>query len=171
MPIIFQLKFTESDADIAHNEWGCNCGPAALAAILGKTLREIRPAVEAAGFAERRYTSPTMMQAAIASAGGKIVLRNAADPIIKRLPFAKHGLVRIQWCGPWTAPGANPKWAYRQTHWIATQIISGSGYVFDVNGGARSVESWIKEIVPPLSASIPRADGNWFITHSWEVAS
>ena len=31
-------RFTLSDAERAYDDWGCNCGPAALAAICGMTL-------------------------------------------------------------------------------------------------------------------------------------
>jgi hypothetical protein len=32
------LRFTAVDAERASDEWGCNCGPSALAAITGRSL-------------------------------------------------------------------------------------------------------------------------------------
>lgn len=163
------LRFGEDDCRQAYDEWRCNCGPAALAAILGKTLDEVRPACEQVGFASKRYMSPTMMQDAIPLAGGRIAERLRL-PLDKRIAcdtdyLPKHGLARIQWGGPWTAKGANPRWAYGATHWIAAF----DGVVFDVNGGFMPFEYWEQTIVPAIVASIKRADGEWWITHSWEV--
>lgn len=166
------LRFTEADAHRAFREFGCNCGPSALAAILGKTLEEIRPAVETVGFAEKRYMSPTMMAKAIPLAGGQITARhvhNATAPRTLRWPQA--GLVRIQWTGPWTAPGSNPKWAYRQTHWVASwkEPADPEPLLFDVNAGRIWLSNWTAHIVPLLTGAIPRADGGWYVSHSWEI--
>lgn len=37
------LRFTLEDAQRASQEWGANCGPGAIAAIMGMTLDEVRP--------------------------------------------------------------------------------------------------------------------------------
>ena len=86
-------------------------------------------------------------------------------------------MVRIQFCGPWTESGANPKWAYRQTHWVAAfrtvleegQKIGVAKGVFDVNAGVQWLDDWKRLTVPKLAASYKRANGEWFVTHSWEV--
>ena len=39
--------FTEEDAYRAYNEWGANCGPGAVAAIMGMSLDEVRPIMAA----------------------------------------------------------------------------------------------------------------------------
>lgn len=170
------LRFTEEDARLAWENWGCNCGPSALAACLGLTLDDVRPAVEKVGFAAKKYVSPTMMRGALDYLGANVEFRMpnrryAGDPVDEKA-FARSGLVRIQWTGPWTAPGANPKWAYRQTHWIASWQKQGTWglWVFDVNGGLHTFESWRDNVVPHIIASIPRADGGWFVTDSWEVS-
>lgn len=172
--MIPELFFDSKEANAAYEDWNCNCGPAALAAILGKTLDEVRPAVEAEGFAERHYTNPTMMEGAIRRLGGRIVKRISTGGSQRRLDFPKHGLARIQWTGPWTQPGSNPKWAYGKTHWIATWLmeagVNQNWYcIFDVNGGLMNQADWERHIVPFILPQ--RADGGWFITHSWEVAA
>ena len=124
-----------------------------------------------------------MMRVAIHWACGRIEHEHKCDPQapILALEFPKHGLARIQWEGPWTKPGANPKWAYRQTHWVASWRQDGETLadkilaaidpvIFDVNGGLMLFEQWEQQIVPAIVANIPRADGGWHLTHSWEIA-
>jgi hypothetical protein len=157
--------FTEDDARRAHDDWGANCGPIALAACLGITLDDLRPKLQVCQFEAKRYMTPTMMAAALRECGVRVATGLPRDV----LPFS--GLVRIQWHGPWTAPGANPKWAYRQTHWISSLRYDAEWWVFDCNGGWRTFDSWKSEIVPLLTQSIPRADGKWSVTHHWEIRS
>lgn len=83
------------------------------------------------------------------------------------LPFM--GLARIQWHGPWTADGANPRWAYRHTHWIASLRFDCEWWVFDINGGWRTLEDWKRDIVPLILQEIPRNNGQWSVSHHWEV--
>lgn len=170
----FSYPFSQEDSEIAYKEWGANCGPNALAFALQIPLADVRGKIP--DFEARRYTSPTMMKSGIANLGRKFeVMPLVATDGESNAMFPRDGisLVRVQWTGPWTAPDANPKWAYRQTHWIATYRLIGllpSEYtVFDVNGGIRSFNSWCKEIAPALAASIKRADGKWFPTHVWRI--
>jgi len=165
--------FTEEEARDAYDAWGCNCGPTALAFALQVGLDAVRHAIPQ--FPERRYTSPSMMAAALEFFGRKYtVVRN---PGSRRNPqrgidamFAgPMSLVRIQWTGPWTAGDAPAKWAARQTHWIAAWSERGVPLVFDVNGGIRGFERWEGEIVPALVATIPRADGGWYPANVWRL--
>lgn len=168
----YQYCFSEADAKRAFDEWGCNCGPTALAFAARVGLDVVRP--EIPGFDEKRYTSPTMMFKAVINLGLSYVPIPCA-PRSDALPGALDSsiaLVRIQWTGPWTAPGANPRWAYRQTHWICAWIALNAGpVIFDVNGGIRSLRSWQEEIVPDLLAGVKRADGGWYPTHVWRLTS
>lgn len=184
--------FTEDQAKAAADAWGCNCGPTALAFAVRADLESVRHAIP--DFDSKRYTSPTMMKAALERLGV------AWEPIelFKRWPREKSmmwveecmsvqavwrqvftgrpTLMRVQWTGPWTAPGANPKWAYRMTHWIACfadpSAAGEAGYrVFDVNGGIRPFHDWITTIVPILTGLYPRADGGWLPTHAWRITA
>ena len=47
------LRFNIADMERASDEWGCNCGPSALAAVTGRTLEEIRPLM--GDFEKKRY--------------------------------------------------------------------------------------------------------------------
>ena len=158
--------FTQQEFEEASRAWGANCGPGALAFACRCSLDEVRKAIP--DFEARRYTSPTMMKAAIANLGRRFIERRF-DP--REYP-GKCALARIQWTGPWTALGANPKWAYRQTHWIAIWCPHPQDdrqFVFDINGGIMLLERWKKEIVPSLTAQTPRADGGWTHTHVWQL--
>lgn len=172
--------FSETDMQQAHNEWGCNCGPSALAFALQRPLDYVRRAMALVGFDDKRYTSPSMMKEALkfldVSFQELKVPARASDGTLDTEPMFQAALqghivslVRVQWTGPWTKPDANPKWAYRQTHWIATWDDLGSNMVFDCNGGILSFEQWQEKIVPLITDTIPRADGGWFPTHIWPI--
>jgi hypothetical protein len=167
-----RYPFGSDDLLRAYKEWGCNCGPAALAFALQIGLDAVRKAIP--DFEAKRFTSPTMMQQAMAA------LRKEYNPVpvkVKGEPSRANlfdrvpALVRIQWGGPWTAPGGNPKWAYRHTHWIATWKagVHGDATVFDVNSGIVGFPMWEMGTVPQLIESIPRADGTWWPTHIWRI--
>lgn len=163
---MFTYPFTEEQFRAAVEEWNCNCGPSALAFALQIGLDKVRHAIP--GFAEKHYTSPTMMKAALRNLDrGFASYPAGVDQMFRVTHQPSIALVRIQWTGPWTKAGANPKWAYRQTHWIACYSPD---KVFDCNGGIRSFESWKADIAPLLASSINRADGGWFPTHVWMIA-
>lgn len=165
------LTFSQHDAQVACDEWGCNCGPTALAFALQTTLDMVRPLL--GGFEARHYVNPTMMKRALDTINRRFV--NVRPPAIDQMfdehPYQGHmALVRIQWTGPWTAKGANPRWAYRHTHWIATWTERGVPLLFDCNGGIQTIGTWEQEVVPLLTAVIDRADGLWHPTHIWRLS-
>lgn len=163
------LPFTIADLHRAMEEWGCNCGPSALAFAIRSDLETARRAIP--DFDRKRYTSPSMMKTALVS------LRRFFTPVRNptreaMFPPIVRSLVRIQFTGPWTQPGVNPKAAYCYTHWIATfrddhPARGGTEYVFDVNCGVVAMEGWCRDLVPLL---IPRrGDGGWVPTHIWRI--
>lgn len=181
--------FTEEQAQAAHDQWGCNCGPTALAFALQMPLSFVRPLLP--DFPARKYTNPTMMREALKSAGQdfriiKVPVRTPGggldiatmygenpklkpDEPFSMMTDSPPHLVRVQWTGPWTKAGANPKWGYRMTHWICTWLQRSVPLVFDCNGGVMHHEKWEAGIVPLITASIPRADGGWYPTHIWRL--
>jgi hypothetical protein len=165
--------FTEEQARTAHDEWGCNCGPTALAFALQTTLEAVRYALP--DFPARRYTSPTMMSGALVELGRTFkAVRNPSNggklqASIDAMFAGPMSLTRIQWTGPWTANGANAKWAARQTHWIATWAERGVPIIFDCNGGIQGLGAWETNIVPLIVETIPRADGGWYAANVWRI--
>lgn len=146
-----------TDTDQAHAEWRANCGPAALAAVTGRTLAQVRRAFPS--YPARPWTNPTHMRAALESLGVPHTL-----PKLGPLDFPAFGLCFVQWEGPWLAPGVPVGAAYRNTHWVAT---AGAGKaVYDVNAGEwlRRAE-WELEIVPLLLNHTKRATGWHVRTH------
>src|SRR4051812_12786361 len=123
-----KLRFDKPDAEQAHAEWGCNCGPSALAAALGLKLNEVRKVM--GPFEQRGYTNITNMRESLAAAGGRITR------CYESWPPVGIGLVRIQWGGPWIINGRPARWAATATHWIATDRDRESRLsIFDINGG------------------------------------
>lgn len=164
VPRVPQLAFTEKDFVAAYREWGCNCGPSALAAITGLTLAGVRPHM--GDFESKGYTNPTLMFAALRNLGIRFGVQRPQSQV-----FADFGLVRVQWAGPWLAPDVPPQAAYRKTHWIAT-ARGCSGYdIFDCNAGWCLSETWQRDVVPRILAScVPGASGGWYSAHLVEIA-
>lgn len=136
------------DFDAAEREWGASCGPYAMAAMLGKTLAEVRPLLGAF----KGYMNARHMLAALDAAGrpGKLV---TVEP-----SWRGTGLVRIQFEGPWTKPGVPVAAALKHTHWIG----SCEGSVVDVNFEPLrwdTWEVWEREIAPALVELTPKATG------------
>ena len=160
-------RFTAVDAERAYDEWGANCGPAAVAAITGRTLDEVRPFL--GDFERKRYTKPTLMWAILDAVDAR--WRRLGPP----LDWPLHGLARIQWHGPWTRPGVPPRAAYWHTHWVAASRRGDEIGVFDINAlgngsGWCSLSDWSGRLVPWLLEQYePKADGGWSITHAVEV--
>jgi hypothetical protein len=87
-----------------------------------------------------------------------------------------YGLARIQWEGPWTAPGVPMAARYRYTHWVGAQRLGRAAniWVFDINaicvGGWIPLAEWSEQLVPWLLKEChPKANGKWHITHGVEV--
>lgn len=159
-----KTRFTEDDVARASNAWGCNCGPAALAAIVGKTLDEVHPHIPK--FDERHYTNPSMMFKALHNLN--IDWKPRFD---KQWP--DYGLARIQWHGPWMDDGVPVNARYRKTHWIGVHCVDVNVGIFDINamnsGGWIRLQDWKDHIVPFILTHYPKANGDWSITHSLEV--
>lgn len=160
-------RFDAAAAYAAQEAWGANCGPGALAAILRLTLDEVRPLVEAVGFVEKRYTNATMMMGALKRQD------RAWHRIEPQWPV--YGLARIQWEGPWTAPGVPMVARLRHTHWVGVGMHGDVRGIFDINAigngsGWLDEDSWANDLVPWLLAEVEsKADGKWHITHAIEV--
>lgn len=162
----FTYPFTKQEWAHASQTWNANCGPTALAFAAQVKLDRVRAAMP--DFEQKGYTSPSMMMRGIKGLGRE--WRGVADPSPALMFHERIALVRIQWSGPWTKPGANPRWAYTHTHWIATWKGQDAGNVlFDVNGGLYPFDDWKKSIVPMIVSHIQRADGGWSPTHIWRL--
>lgn len=170
------LRFTLEDAERAADEWGFNCGPGVLCAVTGKTPAELRPHL--LNFEKKGYTNASMMALILHGLGvrWKPVFECAGAREAESPFYPVPGLVRVQFAGPWTRPGVPVRARYRKTHWIATRggTRDRPAEVFDINaishGGWRSWEEWTNHLVPwLLKRCVPKADGRWWPTHSWEI--
>jgi hypothetical protein len=188
-----EVRFDRDEAQDAGDEWGFNCGPAALCAVLGRTPAEIRPHM--GDFEQKGYTNPTLMASILRNLGVKFSRKFEAlgeakpdNPRDFKL-YPKHGLVRVQWGGPWTKPGVPIRARYRHTHWVAVRFPREWGpgrdgvswersplvpEVFDINaiivGGWLPWKEWADQLMPWLQKEvIPKGDGTWWPTHSWDL--
>lgn len=163
------VRFSAEDAWRASDEWHFNCGPGALCAVLDMTPDELRPRL--LDFESKGYTNPTLMTDVLSGMGvpHRQVYR-ADEP--RGMPALSHGLMRVQWGGPWTRPGVPMRARYRQTHWVAMR--NAGLEVFDINaicvGGWIDFKQWSEQLVPWLIRECcPKSDGTWWPTHALEV--
>lgn len=160
------LRLTFADVVAAFDEWGMNCGPAALCAVTGLSAAEIRPHL--GDFEARHYMSPTMVARAAKSLGltYREVYRRE-EPGVP--PSPSLALVRVQWDGPWMRPKVPVQARYGRTHWIA----QASDEIFDVNamdiGGWMPYRVWTDRLAPLIAHEVPKASGKWWFTHVWEI--
>ena len=167
-------RFKLADVEVASDAWGCNCGPTALATMCRLTLDEAHALIE--GFDAKHYTNPTMMRAALTRLGRPWRETPQATVVAGAMP--SWGLCRIQWQGPWCAPGVPPAAAYRHTHWIGVAKTEFDIGVWDVNAMAMtqdwrgwvSIADWSSWVAPAITSEIKRATGAWHVTHSIEVS-
>lgn len=170
------LRFTAEDADRAAEVWRANCGPGAIAAMTGLTLDELRPYL--GEFEAKGYTNPTLMWETLGRLGAKWRL------IKPPTAWPRYGLCRVQWEGPWTAPGVPMRVRYRHTHWIgcislrplaASRLMDVEAGIFDINAlgngtGWCSLADWSNFLVPWLLREVaPKANGKWHLTHIVEL--
>jgi hypothetical protein len=158
------LAFGTSDVERAHREYGFSCGPASLCACLGMTPDQIRPHL--GWFERKRFMNPTMMIAAIEATGHRIASRPPHWP--------DHGIVRVQWEGPWNDPGVPAGAAYRHTHWCASNRVGRTNWVYDINSGWERLEEWAAPLelggtAERIMASIRGCRRTWKLTHAWEI--
>jgi len=163
---------TLDDVTRAYEEWGANCGPAAISAMLNRPLDEVRPHM--GDFERKGYTNPTLMWATLERLGVRFAHRGRNYD--GRVDWPTFGLARIQWEGPWTRPGVPIRARYRHTHWVGVDARNRAEIgIFDVNAigngtGWCALADWQQTIVPfILDNCVPRADGGWHITHAVEV--
>lgn len=165
------VRFTVDDANAA-GDGHFNCGPAALCAVADLLPDQALAALH--GFDQKHYTNPSMMAMALHEL--KIpferVYEFAKKPYEHEIGYPKFGLVRIQWAGPWTNPGVPMRVRYRYTHWVAWENEASA--VFDVNamcvGGWIPRKEWETQLVPwLLKEACPKASGEWWPTHCWEI--
>jgi hypothetical protein len=169
-------QFSQDDLLRANADWGCNCGPAALAFAVERSLDDVRTAVMDAGFAEKRRTTPTLMQRSLEHLRVRTfaikppVRTNEGGLDVETLFNPVVAIVRVQWTGAWTKRGAPVRVLYQHTHWIATWSERGVPLVFDVNGGVQSMHEWESQTVPAILEQHKGSDGGWFPTHVWRIA-
>lgn len=160
-PYARPLTFGVAEQQDPYDRLGANCGPGALAALLGTTPHEIVPLL-GPRFHHLGGTTEMMIE--------DILTRSGLDwerPVTPCWPDL--GLVRIQWDGPWI-DDRDPFEKLRHSHWV---LASTRGLphvmIFDINaistGGWLSLHEWSDELVPwLLNLAEPDAYGGWWIS-------
>ena len=161
-------------AELDASPWA-SCGPASLAALLGRPLVELRDAFPAQR-PGRTWTNFDQMLAAA---------RPAAHPVLGwedgNGSWPRLGLALVQFRGPWEAPGLPRAASLRRTHWVAvTPLLDGAGrpvggpMVFDVNAldmnyGWAPRSWWEAHIIPEVASGLRGATGAWWVRAGIEV--
>lgn len=162
------------DADRAYAEWGCNCGPAAVAAICGLTLDQVRPHM--GDFETKRYTNPTLMWQVLRSIGARFSYRGGD---LGRW-WPTYGLARIQrwsyetpflvltadgtsptlWRSPMAPEGKSPTakpWAHNRFG-DPRQLIHEADWLEDRARERRGHANYLRRIADDAEAEAKRLD-------------
>lgn len=143
-----------TDIEQAADEWNANCGPAALAAILDRSLAETRPLLN--GFEKRGYMNITHVTDALKVAD--VPFRSG----LKTRPA--YGLMFVQWGGH---EKKHVLAQYKFTHWIA---VAGE-VVFEINAPYLvSWDEWAKQM-PQIMKDEGHGDGTFLIRSAIAVGS
>ncbi|MCP3065292.1 hypothetical protein LXT21_41625 [Myxococcus sp. K38C18041901] len=149
----------------ANGAWKANCGPSALAAVLGVPLRLVRGSFP--GFPAKPWTTPTSMAAALAAQG----LHHRVQQGMPRGDV--HGVAFLQLRGSWDS--APERAQYRHTHWVGLHRDGGALSIYDCNtgsaGGWLPSEEWKVQVLAELLERHRGASGKWAVRVVLEVLS
>lgn len=146
--------YVPTDVDEAYDAWGANCGPCAIAAVLGRQVNDTRDLFEP----WPGYTNPTLIKRAIERADRRW--------IISFENTVQNGLGFVQFEGPWEKGGARA--AYRHTHWVGLARRPWCGgdpvlMVYDAaageNGGRVQIGAFSAIVMPLYLEHKPKATG------------
>lgn len=140
-----------------------SCGPAALAAITGRSLAAIRPALAH----EQGFMSPQDMRGALDRLGFTVADRGRAWPLF--------GVAMIMFDGPWSEPGLPSGAAMSRSHWVAVSRHDGrgGGELYDVNAPRPMfLDFWRRAFAGDLALALDaRATGGWNLRMGLEVTA
>ena len=175
--MLYASLYHPPDGLDAHEAFGANCGPCALAAVLRRPVMAVQRLFPS--FAERRYVNPSQMRVALQSAGQLSGVQHRVCSTDEReRGLLDYGVACIFFTGPWSKPGVPIGAAYQRSHWIGVAMTRDEHRCYyDVNawidqerrGAWVSWAHWDKEILPQLVASYSQADGGYSIRWAAEV--
>ena len=156
--------YNPPDIDEAHEQWRANCGPCAVAAVLGRDMGKVRELFEP----WPGYSNPTLIRRAVERAGKRLLPAT--------IETVETGLGFVQFEGPWEAGGARA--AYRHTHWVGLARRSRHDgeppQIFVYDAAAHEVGGWItleafgRVGIPMYLEDEPKATG-WRFRQVFEV--
>lgn len=143
------VLYTPPDLLAAHDAWGANCGPGALAAALRVPVMALRDAFP--WFPAQPHTTPRKLEQVLRA----LVLQDRTWEWGRAVEGNRRatGVAMVQFTGPWTDPArAGEPWTRRVapqfTHFVAVNALGGHVHVYDVNNGEA---------------------GDWLPEHDWEA--
>jgi hypothetical protein len=125
------LLFVPRDIEQQNAIWGANCGPSALAALMGLSVADVRPFVEHAhGGVFSGYMHAGHLMTVLESAGYSPHRRN--NRIVGAVLWpAQMGLAVLQLDGRWLREGVPFPVRFKYTHTVAS--AEGGALIFDAN--------------------------------------
>jgi hypothetical protein len=173
-------------AELHAAPWA-SCGPASLAALLGRSLAEIHRAFPDKPAGQTWTSHGQMCDAIEATFGRRRCWRPTGFDPREGLPANRawpvRGLVLVQFRGSWDALPEGHSAPLQRSHWIAVKphpTLAGVPLIFDINaiddGPPMSLawwqplESWHAIIRPEIAKSYePKATGEWWVRAGIEV--
>lgn len=153
-----QIFYCPPDIEAAMADWKASCGPASLAALLGRPVMAVKEFFpEFPG-----YTNGTTMLRALELAG------LSAGMKIQTGGWPKRGLCWLGFKGPWSVMPFHIKIKY--SHWVAVKTIADNTIVYDVNENAwLPLPVWERHVLPQLLGRYKKAQGGYEVFRGIEV--
>lgn len=165
---MLELPYTAEESIEAHIMWDAVCGQHSLAAVCHVSLETLREAGIRGG-----WMNPTHISTALTTLrrGFSILRPHPTSPQARTYHLTaapeERLLCRVQFEGPWLHPGAHPKAAYRQTHYLAAT----QGHILEpaLNPYAwQPVAEWQPQWEDFVKTCHPKCAG-WHFTHIWRL--
>lgn len=158
------IIYNEAQSNEANRLWKASCGHHSIAAAVGIHIDDVRPHLTH----EKGWMNPTNISHTLDSLGISYDLTKGhtgrgADAFCV-------GINRIQFEGPWTAPGKPPAAAYRYTHYVAMMKQPDfPGKILDTIIASHiwlHFPGWLDAI-----AQYSKEDGTtgYHVTHHWKI--
>lgn len=151
------IPFTREQSLVAHQTWGANCGPHAIATACNVPLERLEQTLHPFP----GWMGPSQMEKALLKVGRKYI--RSTNLYTKNI---QPGISRIQFHGPWLKPNRPPAEAYKHTHWVTCR----KGHVHDTIF-EDALATWIpiSEWRERMELFAEKEYAGWHITHWYRI--
>lgn len=158
------IKFTQEELKQAKRTFGITSGIVAFSYLTGIPFEKAISLFPE--FSKTNIVTPGSMLQQLTSNNMNVIL--CEDTL-----WPSFGLVRIQWGGEWTYMEESVKDSRKHVYWLIARSKDDNVEVLDLYGFFDKewmlLDDWSNLLPDLLSRVEPQANGNWFITHTYDI--